>query len=449
MKRLVCLVAMVSLVAASSCGQNAIAPLHLNGTPLAFLRAASFPPTVHVIPFYDYGKAGYQGLHAPGGSGGLSGSEAALYGTTLVGGSTSCSTVYDSGSETGCGIAYRLVPKSGKQAYKLDVLYEFQGAPGDGAASAATLVADKSGDLYGTTVYGGEYDEGTLFKLHPSSSGFAETIVHNFGYGQDGEYPLSGMIEVNGMLYGTTLGGGTYTNKNICIVAPNDTCGTVYSLNPATGAEQVLHSFGQIGDGANPFDAPLDVAGTMYGTTYAGGSNAACGTVYSIGADGSGEKIVHSFLNAPDGCDPLDSLIAVKGTLYGTTASGGGNFCSHCEGTLFGVDISTSKEQVLHQFGEGKDGSEPVDALVNVRGVLYGTTSIGGRSSCDSGLGCGTIFSLAPSPSSASYKVLHRFTGGADGSQPYAELLYTNGALYGTTIAGGKRGLGTGVKLAP
>jgi hypothetical protein len=142
---------MVSLVAASSCGQNAIAPLHLNGTPLAFLRAASFPPTVHVIPFYDYGKAGYQGLHAPGGSGGLSGSEAALYGTTLVGGSTSCSTVYDSGSETGCGIAYRLVPKSGKQAYKLDVLYEFQGAPGDGAASAATLVADKSGDLYGTT----------------------------------------------------------------------------------------------------------------------------------------------------------------------------------------------------------------------------------------------------------------------------------------------------------
>lgn len=317
-----------------------------------------------------------------------------------------------------------------------------------------TLFAAKNGDLYGTTFYGGQYNGGTLFKLHPNSSGFTETIVHSFGYGQDAAYPMAAVIEVNGILYGMTNGGGAYTNTRLCGTyggSPNG-CGTVYSVNPATGAEQVLHSFGKVGDGTNPYRAPLiNVAGTLYGTTYLGGANASCGTVFSIGTDGSNERVIHSFLNAPrDGCGPLAGVINVNGTLYGTTCCGGGNYCpNHCEGTLFSVDLSNGQEQMLHEFGNGKDGSEPDAGLIAVKGVLYGTTGIGGGTPCLSDLGCGTIFNYVPSTSSPVYAVLHRFKKPADGVNPSSPLFYSQHAFFGTTVYGGKKGLGTGVKLEP
>jgi uncharacterized repeat protein (TIGR03803 family) len=449
MKLLLRLVATVSLALAASCGHTAVTPM--TGTPLAVVHPDSIPQTVHVIPFYDYGKSGYN-VPAYGSSGGLIGSDTALYGATVVGGSTTCSTPFNGSSSTGCGIVYRLVPTTGKKTYKLEVLHTFEGPPGDGAASITTLLADKSGNLYGTTFYGGTYNGGTLFKLHPTSSGYTESIVHSFGYGQDAAYPISGVIEVKGTLYGTTNGGGAYTNVALCKTyggSPNGTCGTVYSVNPATGAEQVLHSFGKPGpDGASPFTALLNVGGTLYGTTDLGGALSGCGTVFSIGTDGSGERVVHSFLNNPrDGCNPFGSLIAVNGTLYGTTCCGGGYYCPHCEGTLFSIDLATGKEQVLHNFGNGSDGSQPVAAVTNVGGVLYGTTNIGGGTSCISGDGCGTIFSFTPSTSNPAYKVLYDFNGGANGNSPRAALLYSHHAFYGTTSYGGKKGLGTGIKL--
>ncbi len=450
MKQVLSLVTVVGLAFAVSCDRATMTPAEAGGA-LALTNHDSIPQTVHIIPFYDYGKSGYvEG--APGGSGGFIGGETALYGVTVEGGNTKCSTRFDTGSNTGCGIVYRLVPNSTKRKYKLEVLHTFEGAPGDGAASFATLLADKSGNLYGTTFYGGKYDGGTLFKLHPTSSGYTETIVHSFGHGRDGLYPISSVIEVSGMLYGTTVGGGTHINQSLCeeyAGVPNGTCGTVYRVNPATGAERVLHSFGKTGDGSSPFAAPLSVAGTLYGTTDLGGSSYYCGTVFSIGTDGRGERVVHSFLNAGqhDGCNPFASLIDVKGTLYGTTCCGGGNFCGHCEGTLFSVDTSTGKEQVLHEFGASQDGSEPVAGLVDVRGVLYGTTTIGGQSSCVNGDGCGVIFSLTASTSSPAYSVLYQFTGGSDGAGPGDTLLYSNRVFYATTTSGGKKGLGTGVKL--
>ena len=447
MKQLARLVAIVGLAFAASCNRSAVTPAQGIGTPLAAANADLLPQTVHIIPLYSYGRSGYVGGH---GHGGFIGSEAALYGATVLGGSTTCSTPFMTSSGTGCGIVYRLVPKKGARTYKLDVLHTFEGAPGDGAASLATLLADKSGDLYGTTFYGGEYNGGTLFELRPTSSGYTEKIVHSFGNGQDGAYPISGVIEDKGILYGTTVGGGTYTNQTLCKDSggsPNGTCGTVYRVNPATGAEQVLHSFGKPLDGANPFAAPLDIAGTLYGTTDLGGQLEYCGTVFKIGTDGSGYDVVHSFLNNPrDGCNPFASLISVKGTLYGTTCCGGGYYCSHCEGTLFSVDLSTGKEQVLHDFGKSTDGSEPVAAVLNVGGVLYGTTTIGGGTSCQGGNGCGTIFSYAPSPSNPAYNVVYQFTGGKDGAGPLDALLYSHGAFYVTTTSGGTQGLGTGVK---
>lgn len=223
-------------------------------------------------------------------------------------------------------------------------------------------------------------------------------------------------------------------------------------MDPSTGVERVLHSFGKIGDGASPWTALTNVNGTLYGTTDLGGSLGLCGTVFSIQTDGSNEQIVHNFKNNPtDGCDPFAPLLLVKNTLYGTTCCGGGYYCPHCEGVLYSVDVASGKEQVLHNFGSGyggsnPDGSQPVSPVINVHGVLYGTADIGGTGTCIAQLGCGTIFSYALSSSHA-YTTLYDFSGTTDGGDPRAGLLYSNKTFFGMTTFGGKKGRGTGIKL--
>ena len=212
----------------------------------------------------------------------------------------------------------------------------------------------------------------------------------------------------------------------------------------------MLHSFGASGDGADPYAAPTAIGDTLYGTTYLGGSQALCGTVYSIGTDGSGEKIVHSFLNWTfhDGCDPFSTLTKVGGTLYGTTCCGGGYYSNTKQGTFYRVDIATGDERVLHNFGgDAADGSEPIGPVTYVGGVLYGTTPIGGNTGCDGRLGCGTIFSYVPK--SGSYSVAYHFKGKKDGAAPKGALLYSEGTFFGTTTVGGKAGAGTAVKFPP
>lgn len=455
MKRFLPFFAIAVLTLEASCDRTALTPVKPSWNQFAAATYDALPQTLHVVPFYDYGKKGYQSLFAGGGFAGFIGSANTLYSATIAGGSTTCSTRWDQGSTEGCGIVYRLVPKSGSEAeYALDVLHTFEGAPNDGAASFSTLLADKLGNLYGTTYYGGKYDGGTVFELHPTSSGYTETILHSFGYGQDGAYPASGVIEVDGALYGTTIGGGAYSNQALCGTygsVPNGTCGTVYRVNPTTGAENVLHSFGKLPDGASPYAALVGVGNTLYGTTDLGGTSSGCGTVFTIGKDGGSERVVHSFLNAAfgDGCNPFASLIVVKGSLYGTTCCGGGNFGAHREGTLFSVDISTGKEQVLHEFGQGQDGSEPGAAVVSVRGVLYGTTQLGGKNRCGHGYGCGTIFGYALSPTNSAYNVLYRFKSLANGANPRSPFLYSQHAFYGTTTSGGKKGLGAAIRVRP
>src|ERR1700693_5481660 len=87
-----------------------------------------------------------------------------------------------------------------------------------------------------------------------------ETVLHSFSHGADGEDPAANLIDVNGTLYGTTYGGGTYGE------------GTVFSVDPASGAETVLHAFGQGMDGQAPAARVIDVNGTLYGTTFIGGA---------------------------------------------------------------------------------------------------------------------------------------------------------------------------------
>lgn len=170
------------------------------------------------------------------------------------------------------------------------------------------------------------------------------------------------------------------------------------------------------------------MGGRLYGTTMYGGTSG-IGTVYSVSTTGS-EKVPHSF-TASEGAGPIGNLVDVDGTLYGTTSAGGCHKAIAC-GTVFRTTPG-GKLKVLHVFGSGSDGYSPYSGLTNVNGVLYGTTDVGGSGTGCYKQGCGTVYRVS---TSGSEKVLHSFTGGSGGSNPQAALTNVNNTLYGTTLAG-------------
>ena len=348
-----------------------------------------------------------------------------LYGTTAQGGTNSC------GSD-GCGTVFTITTSgSGK------VLYSFGVAP-DGNTSRASLL-DVDGALYGTTSYGGKntcsYGCGTVFRV---TTGGTEKVLYSFGARPDGSNSTAGLIDMDGTLYGTTTDGGL----NKC--SGYDGCGTIFTIT-MSGKEHALHDFEGPPDGADPAANLIDVRGTLYGTTYAGGAHHG-GTVFRIGPDGK-LKVLHSFGSGNDGKFPFAGLIESEGLLYGTTTEGGAGSCIGSGsryvgcGTVFSITPSGT-EKVLHYFSNGSsgdDGQYPLAGLVKVKGAFYGTTygSGEGGSQC-----CGTLFRITRD---GSEKVLHSFGSGTgtDGLYPEAGLINVNGTLYGTTTYGGTHNNGT------
>ena len=151
---------------------------------------------------------------------------------------------------------------------------------------------------------------------------------------------------------------------------------------------------------------------------------------YAPIARGSTETLIYSFCenkrkHCPDGAMPRGTLLNLNGTLYGTTDFGG--FGS---GTVFSINLATNSENVIHSFGRNTDGYRPFAGLIEVKGVLYGTTTDGGQS------GYGTVFSVTLG--SHKETILHSFLNNSvDGGYPEAPLLYNKGILYGTTSVGG------------
>jgi uncharacterized repeat protein (TIGR03803 family) len=318
-----------------------------------------------------------------------------------------------------------------RPAYSL--LYSFKRG-NDGRDPHAGPLIKVKGTLYGTTVYGGgpchgRCFGGTVFAITTSGG---ETVLHSLEVGsKDGKNPRAGLIHVTGTLYGTTIHGG----------AASCYCGTVFKVT-LSGAEAVLYSFSGAPDGSGPDAGLLNVNGTLYGTTFFGGT-AGEGTVFAITTSG-GETVLHSFAGTPDGAQPYAGLINVNGTLYGTTTLGGANCGSGfgC-GTVFSITTGGS-ENVLHSFGNGTDGKFPTAGLINVSGTLYGTTEGGGSYAvfaCRGFAGCGTVFSIT---TGGSENVLHSFNG-TDGRLPTAGLVNVRGTLYGATSSGGRKGQDFGV----
>ena len=292
-----------------------------------------------------------------------------------------------------------------------------------GGASPAGPLLDVNGTLYGTTSNGGLGGYGGNGLVYSITTTGATKVLYLFGgYTEgDGSSPVDGVIDVNGTLYGATRAGGHCDD------------GTVYSLS-ATGRETVLHSF-CYSSGGNASGGLIDVNGTLYGVTARGGSSND-GTVYRLSASGA-YKVLYSFKGGTDGVTPVGTLLNVKGTLYGVTFNGGSschNSGGGC-GTVYSVTTS-GQETVLHRFSGSPDGALPEAGLIDVKGRLYGTTTAGGlaTSTLCAGGGCGTAYSIT---TSGTENVLYRMSGGSHGASPEASLLEMNGTLYGTTSYGG------------
>ena len=186
-----------------------------------------------------------------------------------------------------------------------------------------------------------------------------------------------------------------------------------------------LYSFGAHADGRTPEASLVSVNGTLYGTTYGGGAYGYYGTVFSFTTRGI-EKVLHSFGAGSDGANPVGDLIDVNGMLYGTTENGG----AYGSGTVFRIS-STGIEKVLHSFGHGfSDGANPIAGLINVNGKLYGTTYEGGT------YNNGTVFRISQT---GKEHVMYSFGYAYDGANPLAPLVYAGAAFMARRSSAARR----------
>lgn len=255
-----------------------------------------------------------------------------LYGTTVAGGK------WLSGDG---GIVFELSPRAGG-GWAEKILHNF-GNGNDGDQPQAGLVRDQAGNLYGTTYYGGT--GGTVFELSPQAGGgWTEKILHTFNNdGTDGNHPHAGLtLDASGNLYGTTLYGG-----HGCTAYPG--CGVVFELQAqanGTWSEKILHYFDDSGDdGYFPSSGSLtlDGAGNLYGATSAGGGGQS-GIVFELTPQADGtwtESIVHAFNQIgafPNGFGPAANIsFDEQGNLYGTAGGGGVNQCVNGCGLVFEI----------------------------------------------------------------------------------------------------------------
>jgi len=347
-----------------------------------------------------------------------------LYGTTQFGADLNCNVSL----HPGCGTVWKL-----DSAGNLTVLYTWPGAPLGGGGSG--LVQDSAGNLYGTAGPGA-FGHGLVFELDKNGT---LTDRYDFAGGADGDGATGNLLrDAAGNLYGTTfLGGGS--NDPLC--PNNQGCGTVFEIS-ANGQYQLLYSFLNSADGAQPQSLVADGAGNLYGITAAGGQGcvplSGCGTVFKL--DSSGHKtILHSFTGGSDGSTPWGSLtLDSAGNLYGSTQAGGDLTCPINGGAGCGVIYKMAPdgtETVLYAFHGGSDGNAPASVIPDGSGNFYGTTQEGPNPSP-----CGTVFKL---DGQGNLTNLYSPTG-ANGCGPAGALIRDSaGNLLVATALGGDESNGT------
>jgi uncharacterized repeat protein (TIGR03803 family) len=400
--------------------------------PLALALAlaqgtASAATTTLLVPFNGTNGSAPQGALVADAQGNL-------YGTAQAGGSANDGTVF------------KLTrPATAGAPWKLTTLLTFTGA--NGAQPVASLLFDKNGNLYGTALQGGT-GYGLVFELTPPKPGkiaWKQTILLTFT-GANGNSPQGGLIaDASGNLYGTTIVGGPGTAN----------AGTVFRLAPPAAGKTawtpaILTTFNGAPSGARPAgNLVFDADGNLYGTTTAGGSGD--GTVFELIPPAKAEppwtlKTIFQF-GGTNGTEPYAGpLIDSAGNLYGTAAEGG----KSNDGLVYRLNKpaagkSTWTETILADFS-GKDGTYPFAALAAAGDVLYGVTQNGGAQ------GNGNVFQLAP-PSSGkgpwTETVLATLMGKYGAAPDAALYIDASGNLFGTTETGGKSADGTVFEVTP
>jgi uncharacterized repeat protein (TIGR03803 family) len=382
-----------------------------------------------------------------------------VYGTNGEGGDINA--CQNQGIGYGCGTAFKLTHQENGE-WQTSVLYTFKGNR-DGGAPSSGMVFDHRGDLYGTTASGGDpaCACGTVFELTPASDGHWKfAVIDRFGLG-DGSGPPSGLVaDASGNLYGTMpegYGGG-------CGMM-------AYELTPSPHAgwkERILHQF-KCGTSQGTYPASsliFDSAGNLFGTTSGGGAYH-YGAVFELTHTESGawtESLLYSFTGNADGYEPSSAVVLdAAGNLYGVTEYGGSGQCFSdynfgC-GVLYELSPTsqgTWTETTLHTFmGYPNDGGYPAGALgVDQAGDVFGTTTQGGNVACDNRYGCGTVFELSPGSGGVwTETVIYNFPGppGLVSPDNGGLTLDSHGNLYGAAAGGNgcPYGCGAVYKLSP
>jgi uncharacterized repeat protein (TIGR03803 family) len=340
-------------------------------------------------------------------------------------------------------------------------IYNFQWG-NDGASPSGNLVADSAGNLYGTTGAGGGATAcgnggtqvegcGTIFELSPpaqSGGTWTETVLYRFQGGSDGSFPNSGLVlDSAGNLYGIATG-----NSTICV------CDVIFKLSPQSGGtwtQSVLYTTNYPTNYEPIGTLALDSAGNLYGVTSPTNN---CGTVFRLSPPAGGgtpwtETLIYQFpstRNAYDVCGPIGALVLDKsGNVYGATQGVVGGATT---GSVYRLKPPAITGQpwtisVLHDFTGGADGYQPEAGVIFHNGMnLYGTTFFGGANSA------GTVFQLSP-PSAGhtgwTKTTIFDFDASTSGQGPYGIVFDNAGNIYGATRFAVSGGGGEIFKLSP
>ena len=319
--------------------------------------------------------------------------------------------------------------QGGAEENQYELLHSFAGAPEGSTPSGRLLLAD-DGHFYGTTLSGGDFDAGTLYRL--TKDGQLETLVSfgeivNADTGEvNGAFPSGGLVEIDNELYGTTESGGPFGE------------GSVFRFNPATGVLTEIATFDSFaGTGGLPLGGLVLANGSLWGTTAYGPYHPEMGafgtfsggTVFRVSLE-TGELTTAVDFTGEMGAAPVSGLaLAANGDLYGATMGDDLFETGPIPGTLFKVSSNDDSFAVVKTFNGFDEGKWPAARpLVTGDGVLYGTTMQGGS------LDQGVIYSF--DPSTDAFSVVADFGVESAAGVFQGGLIDVNGTLYGTANGG-------------